>query len=253
MGTKLTEEKYKELKKLAIQEHKKFNVEQLEALEKDKLVTEQVQKKNFENDEMREIFIANFLIPDDQKFYQTYIDNGKSIKKSAEILNVPDKVVFTRVFELGKYSSYITNLKGKKGEDKMKEIEIIDTLPLGSYETKEENIVEDGANYAITKINMLIEANEAKDKTIDSQTRTIKKLNDDVDTLQYQNNEQNDMINNLESDKSKLEHKCNEQDNMIKQYEKERMILLKYKENYDKIVSFLAKNEQKVQNEIKKV
>ncbi|MEG0407752.1 MAG: hypothetical protein RR623_02675, partial [Bacilli bacterium] len=91
------------------------------------------------------------------------------------------------------------------------------------------------------------------DKTIDSQTRTIKKLNDDVDTLQYQNNEQNDMINNLESDKSKLEHKCNEQENMIKQYEKERMILLKYKENYDKIVSFLAKNEQKVQNEIKKV
>ena len=143
MSIKLSEEKYKELKKLAAQEHKKMNIDNMTTAEKEELIQKHINSKKFDNDEMREIFIANFLIPDDQKFYQTYMSNGKSIKKSAEVLNVPEKVVFTRVFELGKYSSYIS-LKNKKGEEKMKEIEIIDGFNL-SIDEKEENVVEDGA------------------------------------------------------------------------------------------------------------
>jgi hypothetical protein len=141
MSIKLSEEKYKELKKLAAQEHKKMNIDNMTTAEKEELIQKHINSKKFDNDEMREIFIANFLIPDDQKFYQTYMSNGKSIKKSAEVLNVPEKVVFTRVFELGKYSSYIS-LKNKKGEEKMKEIEIIDGFNL-SIDEKEENVVED--------------------------------------------------------------------------------------------------------------
>ena len=166
MSTKLSEEKYKDLKKMATQEHKKYDVEEMTAEEKDKISSRIVNNRKFDNDEMKEIFIANFLIPDDQKFYQTYMENGKSIKKSAEVLNVSEKVVFTRVFELGKYSAYIHNLKNKKGDDKMKEIEIIDGLPLTPDFKKEENIVEDNALKAINKINKLIDSNMNKDKTL---------------------------------------------------------------------------------------
>ena len=60
------------------------------------LIQKHINSKKFDNDEMREIFIANFLIPDDQKFYQTYMSNGKSIKKSAEVLNVPEKVLYKK-------------------------------------------------------------------------------------------------------------------------------------------------------------
>ena len=88
MSIKLSEEKYKELKKLASQEHKKLNIENMSAAEKEEFVQKNINSKKFDNDEMREIYIANFLIPDDQKFYQTYMSNGKSIKKSAEVLHV---------------------------------------------------------------------------------------------------------------------------------------------------------------------
>ena len=77
MSIKLSEEKYKELKKLAAQEHKKMNIENMTTAEKEELIQKHINSKKFDNDEMREIFIANFLIPDDQKFYQTYMSNGK--------------------------------------------------------------------------------------------------------------------------------------------------------------------------------
>lgn len=251
MSTKLSEEKYKDLKKIATQEHKKYDVEEMTADEKDKISSRIVNNRKFDNDEMKEIFIANFLIPDDQKFYQTYIENGKSIKKSAEVLNVSEKVVFTRVFELGKYSAYIHNLKNKKGDDKMKEIEIIDGLPLTPDFKKEENIVEDNALKAINKINKLIDSNMNKDKTIDSQAKTINKLNDDIDNLHFINNEQNDTINSLEADKSNLEQRVKELETILKAkekdiaaYLKERQVLLKYKENYEKVVGYITKNDK---------
>ena len=251
MGIKLSEEKYKELKKLASQEHKKLNIDNMSATEKEEFIQNHINSKKFENDEMREIYIANFLIPDDQKFYQTYMSNGKSIKKSAEVLNVPEKVVFTRVFELGKYSSYVS-LKHKKGEDKMKEIEIIDGLNLSNEVEKEDNIVEDGAMQAIAKINMLIEANDSKDLTIENQMATINKLNEDIDNLHFVNNEQNEKINNLLIEKSNLETMYKEleaqdksKDAEIEKYKLEIAKLMKYKENYEKIIGFLAKNENK--------
>jgi hypothetical protein len=252
MSIKLSEEKYKELKKLAAQEHKKLNVENMTTAEKEEVIQNHVNSKKFDNDEMREIFIANFLIPDDQKFYQTYMSNGKSIKKSAEVLNVPEKVVFTRVFELGKYSSYIS-LKHKKGEEKMKEIEIIDGFNLATGE-KEENIVDDSAMQAIAKINMLIEGNDSKDKTIENQITTISKLNEEIENLHYVNNEQNDQINALLIEKSNLENKNKEleaiilsKENEIEKMKLEKATLMKYKENYEKIIGFLAKNENKGQ------
>jgi hypothetical protein len=252
MSIKLSEEKYKELKKLAAQEHKKLNVENMTTAEKEEVIQNHVNSKKFDNDEMREIFIANFLIPDDQKFYQTYMSNGKSIKKSAEVLNVPEKVVFTRVFELGKYSSYIS-LKHKKGEEKMKEIEIIDGFNLATGE-KEENIVDDSAMQAIAKINMLIEGNDSKDKTIENQITTINKLNEEIENLHYVNNEQNDQINALLIEKSNLENKNKEleaiilsKENEIEKMKLEKATLMKYKENYEKIIGFLAKNENKGQ------
>ena len=228
MSTKLSEEKYKDLKKIATQEHKKYDVEEMTADEKDKISSRIVNNRKFDNDEMKEIFIANFLIPDDQKFYQTYMENGKSIKKSAEVLNVSEKVVFTRVFELGKYSAYIHNLKNKKGDDKMKEIEIIDGLPLTPDFKKEENIVEDNALKAINKINKLIDSNMNKDKTIDSQAKTINKLNDDIDNLHFINNEQNDTINSLEADKSNLEQRVKELETILKAKEKEIKLIKKH-------------------------
>ena len=252
MSIKLSEEKYKELKKLAAQEHKKMNIENMTTAEKEELIQKHINSKKFDNDEMREIFIANFLIPDDQKFYQTYMSNGKSIKKSAEVLNVPEKVVFTRVFELGKYSSYIS-LKNKKGEEKMKEIEIIDGFNL-SIDEKEENVVEDGAMQAIAKINMLIEGNDSKDKTIESQIATINKLNEEIEGLHFINNEQNDKINTLLIEKSNLENKNKDlestiisKDNEIEKMKQEKASLMKYKENYEKIIGFLAKSENKAQ------
>ena len=250
MSIKLSEEKYKELKKLAAQEHKKMNIDNMSTIEKEEVIQKHINSRKFDNDEMREIFIANFLIPDDQKFYHTYMSNGKSIKKSAEVLNVPEKVVFTRVFELGKYSSYI-NLKSKKGEEKMKEIEIIDGFNL-SMDEKEENVVDDGAIQAIAKINMLIEGNDTKDKTIESQIATINKLNEEIESLHYVNNEQNDKINALLIEKSNLENKnkeletiINSKENEIDKMKQERVSLMKYKENYEKIIEFLAKNENK--------
>lgn len=251
MSTKLSEEKYKELKKTAAQEHKKYDIAKMTTNEKDKIITKIINNKKFDNDEMKEIFIANFLIPDDQKFYRTYMENGKSIKKSAEVLNVSEKIVFTRVFELGKYSAYIRNLKNKKGDDKMKEIEIIDGLPLTSDEKKEETVVEDNTLKAIAKVNMLIDSNISKDKTIDSQTKTINKLNEDIDNLHFLNNEQSDTINSLESNKSKLEQRIKELETILKRkeseiedYKNERIILYKYKENYEKVVGYITKNEK---------
>lgn len=251
MSIKLSEEKYKELKKLASQEHKKLNIENMSAAEKEEFVQKNINSKKFDNDEMREIYIANFLIPDDQKFYQTYMSNGKSIKKSAEVLNVPEKVVFTRVFELGKYSSYIT-LKHKKGEEKMKEIEIIDGLNISTETDKEDTVLDEGAMQAIAKINMLIEANDSKDLTIENQMVTINKLNEEIESLHYLNNEQNDKINSLLIEKSNMEAKLKEIEAQDKAREKEmekikaeHAKLLKYKENYEKIIGFLATSENK--------
>ena len=90
-----------------------------------------------------------------------------------------------------------------------------------------------------------------KDKTIDSQAKTINKLNDDIDNLHFINNEQNDTINSLEADKSNLEQREKELETILKAkekdiaaYLKERQVLLKYKENYEKVVGYITKNDK---------
>jgi hypothetical protein len=107
---------------------------------------------------------------------------------------------------------------------------------------------------AIAKINMLIEGNDSKDKTIENQITTISKLNEEIENLHYVNNEQNDQINALLIEKSNLENKNKEleaiilsKENEIEKMKLEKATLMKYKENYEKIIGFLAKNENKGQ------
>ena len=47
MSTKLSEEKYKDLKKIATQEHKKYDVEEMTADEKDKISSRIVNNRKF--------------------------------------------------------------------------------------------------------------------------------------------------------------------------------------------------------------
>ena len=139
---------------------------------------------------------------------------------------------------------------------KMKEIEIIDGLPLSSFDPKEELYVEDGAIQAISKINSLIESNDSKEKIIENLNRTINKLNEDIENLHYINKEQQDNITNLINEKNTLDSNYKEleiidknKDLEIEKYKKEKVILIKYKENYDKIIGFLAKNEKKIEKD----
>jgi hypothetical protein len=107
---------------------------------------------------------------------------------------------------------------------------------------------------AIAKINMLIEGNDSKDKTIEAQIATINKLNEEIEGLHFINNEQNDKINALLIEKSNLENKNKDleatiisKDNEIEKMKQEKASLMKYKENYEKIIGFLAKSENKAQ------
>ena len=81
---------------------------------------------------------------------------------------------------------------------------------------------------------------------------TINKLNEEIESLHYLNNEQNDKINSLLIEKSNMEAKLKEIEAQDKAREKEmekikaeHAKLLKYKENYEKIIGFLATSENK--------
>lgn len=238
MSVLLSAEKYKQIKKQAQQAYKKLNIENLIAEQKDEVVSNYLKEINLTKPDESEIFYGNCLIPDDKKFYNTYIENGKIVKKSAEAFNVTSKAVFTKVIEIGKYASYLPDLT-KKGEE-MKEIEIIEEPSMGN--------VDESAIQVIKTINSLMDTNKIKAKELSELTKCNENLNKEINNLKYLNNEQNERINMLDNQIKQLETNIKDGEEYIKKQDHDIKILLKYKENYEKIVGFLQKNEKNIEN-----
>ena len=81
MSIKLSEDKYKKLKKDVEKNRILVDFKGLKGEEKLTKVLEHTDTLIFDNDEERQMYIANMLVADDVKFYKTYIENGKKLKK----------------------------------------------------------------------------------------------------------------------------------------------------------------------------
>lgn len=261
MTVKLTEEKYKKLKKEVAKNRQLISLEGLGVKEKEKKVIEHADSLIFDNDEEKQFYIANFLIPDDKVFYETYILNGKNLKKCADAFLVSSNIVLARAFELGKYQEYMSSIVDEKGEKIMSEVEIIDAFPLSDKNDDKqadkvaEKHVEDDTTKAINRINQLFESNIRQEEMITNQLKTIEKQNRDISSLESSIKDKDTIITGLKETIKKKEEEIEEDEKTIRELEEEiegyrKAIkeLTPYRDNYKKIIGFLDKNIIKEEN-----
>lgn len=258
MSIKLTEEKYKKLKKEVAKNRQLISLEDLSIKEKEKKVIDHAESLGFDSDEEKQFYIANFLIPDDKLFYETYIENGKNLKKSADAFCVSTNIVLARVFELGKYQEYMPNNIIEKGEKSMSEIEIIDAYTVSEKtseketEKPEEKHVEDDTVKAINRINQLFEMNIHQEEMLASQSKVIENKKQEISSLEGSLKDKETIIVELkqtikkkEEEIASAEKTIHEMETEIDNYRKMIKELTPYRDNYKKIISFLNQESSK--------
>ena len=251
MSIKLSEDKYKKLKKDVEKNRILVDFKGLKGDEKLVKVLEHTDTLIFDNDEERQMYIANMLVADDVKFYKTYMENGKKLKKVAEVYDVPENIILARAFELGKYHDYIGNIANKKGEEKMGEIEILDVMqvePKVSGKTEDKKVDENTVK-AIGRITQLLELTEEQEKTIEKQAKDIETKSNEISSLELTVKDMNTRIDELKDEVKRKEEEIKEQESIIASMEKEIdsyraeiKRLSMYKDNYEKIINFLNQN-----------
>lgn len=264
MTIKLTEEKYKKLKKEVAKNRQLISLNDSNIKEKEKQVMDHADSLLFDNDEEKQFYIANFLIPDDKLFYETYLENGKNLKKCADVFGVSSNIVLARAFELGKYQEYMSKIVDEKGERVMSEIEIIDAFPIAEKadDKQSEKVidkhVEDDTLKAINRINQLFESNLHQEEMILSQSKTIENQNQEISTLESSIKDKDTIIAGLKETIKKKEEQIRDDEKTIREMEEEiesyrRMIkeLTPYRDNYKKIIGFLDKSIVKEENQAK--
>ena len=206
MSIKLTEDKYKKLKKEVEKNRILVDFKGLKSEEKLAKVLEHIDTLIFDNDEEKQMYIANMLVADDVKFYKTYMENGKKLKKVAEVYDVPENIILARAFELGKYHDYIGNIASKKGEEKMGEIEILDVMQVEPKVGKpEDKKVDENTVKAIGRITQLLELNEKQEKTIEKQAKDIETKSNEISSLELTVKDKNNRIDELKDEVKRKE------------------------------------------------
>ena len=197
--------------------------------------------------------VSQVNVADDVKFYKTYIENGKKLKKVAEVYDVPENIILARAFELGKYHDYIGNIANKKGEEKMGEIEILDVMqvePKVSGKTEDKKVDENTVK-AIGRITQLLELTEEQEKTIEKQAKDIETKSNEISSLELTVKDKNNRIDELKDEVKRKEEEIKKQESIIASMEKEIdsyraeiKRLSMYKDNYEKIINFLNQNTE---------
>jgi hypothetical protein len=260
MTVKLTEEKYKKLKKEVAKNRQLISLDGLNIKDKEKKVSEHADSLIFDNDEEKQFYIANFLIPDDRVFYEAYIENGKNLKKCADEFAVSSSVVLARVFEMGKYQEYMAKMVNEKGEKIMSEVEIIGAFSSSEkVDSKSEVVpdkhVDDDTVKAINRINKLFEDNIRQEEKIANQNKVIEKQTDNINSLESSIKEKDILIVEFKETIKKREDEIKENERVIREleseieeYRKTIKDLTPYRDNYKKIIGFLDKNIIKEEN-----
>lgn len=253
MNIKLSEERYNALKLEVSKARILLNIDEMDASKKEKKVLEYVSTLKIENDEEKQFYIANFLIPNDQEFYDCYIKNSKNLKKTADAYGIPTKYVIARIFELGKYQEYMIKSSDKKG-DKMSNVEIIDD----GFSTKNDKDVDLDTTKAIEKINNLFQINLHQGEIINSQGKTIKSQSNEISSLEDELKDKAAIILKLKEETKNKEQEIADQQKIIKDLEtkildNEKTIneLISYRDNYKKIMDFLGQATEKEENPLK--
>ncbi len=243
MAIKLKEEEYRKLKEEAKKNNRLFDLEKLNTEEKEKLANDHADSLIFNNDEEKQFYIVNFLIPDDKEFRVSYLKFGKNVRSCAEYFSVTDKIIFAKALEFSKYCQYMTDIKCEKDEKEM--VEIIGTAALlEENDEKQKNIGDSSLAKdtlkAISKVNQLIESNNNKDKKIDS-------LEQIVEQQQKEIKKNESIILNLREvieadEKEILDNKqiISKQEEDIEEYCRKIRELSLYKEEYEKLISYLS-------------
>lgn len=253
MNIKLSEDRYNALKTEVSKARKLLDIDSLEGNEKEKKVIDYVNTLKIDNNEEKEFYIANFLIPNDKEFYDCYIKENKNLKKIAEIFGVSSKYVLARIFELGKYKDYMSKETNKK-DDKMSNVEIISDTPI----LKRDKEVDADTTNAIQKINKLLEINLHQSEVITSQENKIANQSTELAYLDSDLKDKKATISNLKEEIKSKEKEINDYLETIKSLNSEitnckKLIeqLTAYKENFDKLIDFVGQASEKENKSLK--
>lgn len=169
----IEKEEYIKVKLKALEDAKKFAFFNKSADERYQEAVNKAKEINFKNNDLRQIYISNLLIPNDEEFKKVYGECGKQANKCADKYNVPMSVIFAKVFEINIYSSYLEGVDLMVPSSEFENDSFLEEMLEYKMDAKEEDNVTKATEDAVSKINKLFDSYDSMTQTISSQTTTI--------------------------------------------------------------------------------
>ena len=232
MSTRISEERYNSIKKLAKRDASLLMLEGLSPEEKEQKAKSQVAALKLYNNDEISLYIAYVLINDDN-FVNVYREKKKNVKELANYYQVSQNVVTTRIFAEQIFCDY--SLKEKSLEDSSREA------------ANDENGVK--TLNAITRISQLLELNLYQEELLNKQERDLGNKDDEISALEARIKDKDVRIESLRFEVSekediikKQQEKIKSMEQQIEEYKAQISKYLSYKANYERIIEFLDKN-----------